>query len=454
MRPRGPVRSALVSVIAATTLVAIKLVTGLITGSLALIAEAIHSGTDLIAALLTFLALRVAIRPADPGHPFGHGKAEHLAALAEGTFLLGASALIAYRSLARLTEAHPAPVDAAWYAFAVLGVVIVIDAVRAVGAWRASREYASPALASNAIHFASDLVGSAAVLVGLGFVRAGQPAGDSVAALLVAGLVIVAAARLMRKNVQVLMDQAPGGADAVAREAIAGIQPPVRLRRLRIRQSAGRHFADVVVGVRSDAGVGQGHAVADAVERALHAALPGSDVVVHVEPRGSGSLRERVSAAALTVRGVREIHNLTMLEVDGRTELSLHLKLPPEMSLDQAHIIASETERAITEAVSEVASVHTHIEPLKEPAVGRAAASPSAELLEHSVVELVEELTGTSPVSVRLRETDGGAIVFLTLAVGPERSLVQAHERATLIEERIRQRQPSIVDVVIHTEPS
>jgi divalent metal cation (Fe/Co/Zn/Cd) transporter len=209
----------------------------------------------------------------------------------------------------------------------------------------------------------------------------------------------------------------------------------------------------VVVGVRSDAGVGQGHAVANAVEDALHGALPGSDVVVHVEPRRSGTLRERVSAAALTIRGVREIHNLTMLEIDGRTELSLHLKLPHDMTLDQAHSIASETEAAIIAAVPEVSTVHTHIEPLKEPALGRAAASPGAELLERSVVELVRELTGSAPLQVRLRETDGGAMLFLTMAMDRGRSLAEAHTQATAIEERIRSREPAIADVVVHTEP-
>src|SRR3954463_6832379 len=149
---RGPLRVAQVSVFAAAALVAIKLVTGLVTGSLGMIAEAFHSGTDLVAAILTFLALRVAIRPADTDHPYGHGKAEHLAALGEAAFLVLASLLIAGLSVRRLVDGGGHSVDVTWWSLAVLVVVLVIDASRATLSWRASREHHSAALRSNALH--------------------------------------------------------------------------------------------------------------------------------------------------------------------------------------------------------------------------------------------------------------------------------------------------------------
>ena len=170
------------------------------------------------------------------------------------------------RALERLFGSGTHTVHAAWYVFAVVGVVIVVDASRASISWRAARRYSSAALASNALHFASDLVGSLAVLVGLVLARAGHPSGDSIAALFVAVLVLVAAARLMRGNVDVLMDRAPADAEAAARAAIGALSPAVDLRRLRMRQAAGRQFADVVIGVSSSAAVGPGHAAADAVE--------------------------------------------------------------------------------------------------------------------------------------------------------------------------------------------
>jgi len=448
-------RTALVSVAAACVLIVVKLVTGLATGSLGLISEAVHSGTDLVAALLTFFAVGVAGRPADRGHPYGHGKAEHLSALAEAAILVAASLFIAWRALGRIAGGGHPEIDAAWWALSVVGVVMVIDVSRALVSVRAARRYHSAALGANALHFASDLAGSAAVLVGLIAVRAGYASADSVAALFVALLVLVAAGRLMRQNVDVLMDRAPAEAHAAARRAIQAIEPFVDLRRLRLRQAAGRHFADVVIGVQPGAAVAQGHAVADAVEAAVEGVLPGADVVVHVEPRQGteAALRERTLAAALRVPRVREIHNVNVLRIGERTEVSLHLKLPGELSLAEAHAIASSVEAAIAEAVPEVDAVQTHLEPLAEPAEATAARPAEVELEIERVRQIVREVTSGEARGIRFLHSDEGLVVFLTLRVDPESPLSEAHARASEIEARVREAQPEIADVIVHTEP-
>ncbi|TMM09808.1 MAG: cation-efflux pump [Actinobacteria bacterium] len=441
-------RTALLSVIAAVALIALKLATGLATHSLGLLSEAAHSGTDLVAALLTFFAVGVAGRPADVGHQYGHGKAEHLAALGEGGILVLASVAIMWRAIVRLTGSHGG-VHAPWYALAVIGVVICVDVARTLASARAARAYDSPALASNALHFASDLAGSVAVLAGLLLVRAGYANADSVAALFVAVLVLVAAVRLMRGNVDVLMDRAPAAAEDAARRAIVGLRPSVDLRRLRMRQAAGRHFADVVIGVSPDAVVGQGHAAADAVERAVQGAVPEADVVVHVEPLESeAAVRERAHAAALAVPRVREVHNVSVLSVAGGTEVSLHLKLPGELSLEEAHGIAEEVERAIRGAVPEITAVQTHLEPLAETAGAAEVAGDAA-----TVRSIVREITGVEPHDLRFLDTDEGLVAHMTLRLGSGQALSDAHARASEIEERIRLKLPEIDDVVVHTEP-
>jgi cation diffusion facilitator family transporter len=441
-------RTALFSVFAAVALIALKLGTGLVTHSLGLVSEAAHSGTDLIAALLTFFAVGVAVRPADLGHQYGHGKAEHLAALAEGTILVAASVAIIWRAISRLVHGGTS-VHATWYALLVVGVVIGIDVARTVASWRASRSYASPALASNALHFGSDLGGSVAVLIGLLLVRAGHQGADAVAALFVASLVLVAAARLMRRNVDVLMDRAPADAEEAARRAIIAVSPPVQLRRLRMRQAAGRVFADVVIGVDYGAGVGQGHAAADAVERGVQSALPEADVVVHVEPIGAADaeVRERAHAAALDVPRVREVHNVSVVSVDRGTELSLHLKLPGNLSLEEAHAIGEQVERAIERAVPEVSSVRTHLEPLGEEAAGTEVPGDAA-----TVRRIVRAELGVEPAELRFVDTDEGLVAYLTLRLGAD-TLADAHADASRIEELIRRERPEIADVVVHTEP-
>jgi cation diffusion facilitator family transporter len=460
--PRSPeaqrnttlLRSALGSVVAAAFLVTLKLVAGLISGSLGLVAEAVHSGTDLVAALLTFLALRVATRPPDRDHPYGHGKAEHLAALGEGGFLVLASAFIAVQAIARLTEGGHQEVDANLWTFAVLAVVLVVDISRLTISHRAAVRHNSPALASNALHFASDMVGTIAVLLGLILARSGTPEADSVAALVVAVLVVVAAVRLMRRNVNVLMDATPEEAQAAARAAIAEAEPGVELRRLRVRAAAGRNFVEATIAVPADAALGEGHAVADSIEEAVRRALPGSDVVVHVEPGSAdGDLRERASAAALTVRGVREVHNVRVVDVDGRQELSLHLKLPADLDLGAAHDIACAVEAAIHEAAPEVVDVHTHIEPLSAGAEGAEPRHADVAGEEAVVQQLVRDLTGRPAEDLRFRAGDDGLVVLLTVRLDGTRTLDQAHGVASELERRIRERAPAIDEVIVHTEP-
>jgi cation diffusion facilitator family transporter len=442
-------RSALLSVAAAAVLVVLKLTVGLATHSLGLVSEAAHSGTDLVAALLTYFAVRVAARPADVSHQFGHGKAEHLSALTEAGFLALVSLFISGRAIEQLVGITHGHVHVTWYAFAVLGVVIAIDLSRMLVSWRTARRYESAALASNALHFGSDLFGSLAVLCGLIFVHYGYPNGDPIAALVVGVLVLLAAARLIKVNVDVLMDRAPAEAEAAALAAIGELSPAVEVRRIRMRQAGSRQFADVVIGVSPSAAVGQGHAAADAVEAAVERALPNADVVVHVEPIEDATLRERAHAAALAVPSVREVHNLALVDVDGRTELSLHVKLPGDLSLDEAHDIAEQLESAICAAVPDISGVQTHLEPLAEVAEAREVEAEGAALVRR----IVRESTGEEPRELRFLNTTHGLVAFLTLGLDGTHRLDEAHKRASEIEERIRRERPDIADVIVHTEP-
>jgi cation diffusion facilitator family transporter len=413
------------------------------------VSEAVHSGTDLVAALLTFFAVGVSGRPADRGHPYGHGKAEHLAALAEAAALAAVSVGVAALAVARIAGWVESEVEAAWWTFAAIGLVIAIDVSRTLVSLRAARRYTSDALLSNALHFASDLAGTLAVLAGLIAVSAGFPEGDSLAALFVGALVLLAAARLMRRNIDVLMDRAPADAVAAARQAIFGVEPHVELRRLRLRQAAGRAFVDAVIGVPAEAAIGQGHAAADRVEEAVERALPGSDVVVHVEPHGdAAALRDRVRAAAMNVPRVREIHNLNVLELGEGIQVSLHLKLPGELSLEEAHAVAEQVEAVIRDAVPEVAAVQTHIEPLKEAAPGRLVHEDPAE-----VERIVRDATGRKPTEIRFLTTDSGLVVLLTLGIDAGSTLAQAHALASGVEASIRRALPGVADVIVHTEP-
>jgi len=444
-------RTALVSIGAAAVLVVLKLGTGLLTGSLGLVAAGIESSGDVVAAVLTFFAIRLGARPADPGHPYGHRRAENLAALGEAAILTGGGVFVLVEAVSRLTGGTE-ELEAHWYVFLVIGLALVIDVNRVLISMRTARRFRSAALRSNAFHFAGDLVGSAAVLVGFVLVALGIAQGDALAALVVSGIIFAAAGRLVADNASVLMDRAPTSADEAARAAIEELGPGIELRRLRLRESAGRYFADAVVEVPPGQAVVAGHAAADEVEAAVREALPDSDVVVHVEPRRRGlDLRDRVLAAALAEPLVREAHDIAIFEHDGEASVSLHLKLPADLPLADAHAVAERVEAAIR-SEPRVSAVQTHLEPLERPLAGRPGDAREDEQARR-VEAVVRERLGEAPRAVRVVSTEVGVVIFLTVGVGPRASLAEAHAQASGLEEALRREQPGIADVVVHTEP-
>jgi cation diffusion facilitator family transporter len=447
-----PQRTTLVSIVAASFLVALKLGVGLATGSLGLISTGIESSGDVIAAVLTFFAVRLGGRPADPEHPYGHRRAENLGALGEAVILIAGGVFVAAEAIEHLAR-DSAPPRIHWYQFAVIAVALVVDLSRTIVSRRAARRFASAALRGNAFHFAGDMAGSVAVLAGLLAVDAGFAQGDAVAALLVAVIICAAGARLIGENANVLMDRTPAEAREAAERAIDALGADIELSRLRLRESAGRYFADVVVTVPPGQAVVEGHQAANQIEEAVEGALPGSDVVVHVEPRRRGlDLRERVLAIALAEPLVMEAHDITIFEQQDSVNVSLHLKFPAELPLAEAAQIADRVEQAIL-ARPRVSAVQTHLEPLERTLSARAA-DISADLHATREIErLVRERTELDPQRVKLLSTEAGRVVFLTLDVDPGESLTAAHRLASELEEELRRRVPDIADVVIRTEP-
>jgi cation diffusion facilitator family transporter len=447
----GQQRTTVVSIITASSLMVLMLGVGLAADSLGLVSTGIESTGDVVAAVVTFLAVRLGARPADDSHPFGHRRAENLSALAEASILLGGGLIVVIEAVQRLIG-NGSSLSARWYVFAVIGVAIVVNISRALIARRAARRYGSAALRSNSFHFASDVGGSIAVLVGLIAVRAGFRDGDAISALIVAGFIFTAAGRLIFENAQVLMDTAPADARTAARDAIASLSPEIELDRLRLRESGGRYFADVVVAIPPGRAVVEAHAAADDVEDAVEQVLPDSDVVVHVEPQRRGlTLRDRVLAIALSEPTVSEAHDITIFDHGDQHSVSLHLKLPADSSLATAHEVAQRVEDAIGE-LPHVSDVRTHLEPLEQPIAADPTAGNNSAALQ-TIKTVVDRYAHTPARDMRLLPTHEGDVLFITVSVGATASLEQAHRLASGLEEELRQEVPSIADVVVHTEP-
>ncbi len=283
-------------------------------------------------------------------------------------------------------------------------------------------------------------------------VRAGFRDGDAIAALIVAGFIFTAAGRLIFENAQALMDTAPENARSVARDAILTLSPEVELDRLRLRESGGRYFADVVVAIPPGRAVIEGHAPADHVEHAIEQALPNSDVVVHVEPQHRGlTLRDQVLAIALGESAVSEANDITIFEHGDQHSVSLHLKLSAESSLATAHEIAERVERAVG-TLPTVSDVRTHLEPLEQPIAADPSPGNNPRALE-TIKTVVQRYAHTPARELRLLPTQDGDVLFITVSVGSTASLPYAHQLASKLEEVLREVLPSIADVVVHTEP-
>jgi cation diffusion facilitator family transporter len=437
----GQQRTTVVSIITASCLMVLMLGVGLASASLGLISTGIESTGDVVAAVVTFFAVRVGARPADQSHPFGHRRAENLSALAEASILLGGGFIVVIEAVQRLIG-HGSSLSARWYVFAVISLAVVVNISRALVARRSAERYGSAALRSNSFHFASDVGGSIAVLIGLITVRAGFRDGDPISA----------AGRLIFENAQVLMDSAPADAEAAARGAIAALSPEIEVDRLRLRESGGRYFADVVVAIPPGQAVVEAHATADDVEDAIEQVLPNSDVVVHVEPQRRGlTLRDQVLAIAISEPGVSEAHDITIFDHAQQHSVSLHLKLPADSSLATAHRIAERVENAIA-ALPAVSDVRTHLEPLEQPIAADPTAAGDRDVL-HMIRTTVQRYAHTPARDLRLLPTQVGDVVFLTISVGATASLTTAHQLAGDLEEELRHELPSIADVVVHTEP-
>lgn len=455
-------RVALTSVGAAVVLTAMKLVVGLMTGSLGLLAEAAHSGLDLVAALITYFAVRFSDKPADAEHQYGHGKIESLSALAETALLLLTCGWIIYEAVERLFFKQ-VEVEATLAAFGVIVISIVIDVSRSRALRRVARKHGSQALEADALHFSTDVWSSAVVLVGLALVKLGEytghghvlQRGDAVAALIVALIVIWVSTQLGRRTIDALLDRAPTGLTARVERAIRQLDGVLECRQLRLRPSGNQTFVDVTIGVRRGLSLETSHEISRAAEARVQAELPNADVVVHVEPvcDAGETLSERIRAIA--VNQGQTVHNILVSEEQGRLFVELHIEVDGDMDLRQAHADADRLEAALHTELPNLAAVTTHIEPRRERGAALRDVTHSSEELIRRVREIVAAAPGvTACHDVALRRAGGE--LFLSMHCTFESGLpVRAvHDISSELENRLRAAIPGLARVTTHPEPS
>jgi cation diffusion facilitator family transporter len=439
------------------------------TGSLGVLSEALHSGLDLVAAILTWLSVRVSDRPADSDHTYGHGKIENFSAFVETGLLLATAVYIIYEAFVRLLykTVHLKP---NLLVFLILGLAMCIDLLRSRALARVAREYPSEALEADALHFSTDVWSTFAVILGIAAVWIGQRTGmswlqnaDPVAALVVAAIVIWVSAQLGKRTLGALLDAAPAGLQERVAAAVAGLDGVLSTERVRVRRAGNQHFVDVTISVPRSTSFEQVHAISDAVEHRVAEIIP-ADVMVHMEPRAAAgeNLFDRIRAIAAR-RGL-SVHELSAHQLDRRLFIEMHLEVADELSLRAAHRQATELEEEIrtladvpAPAAGAAPIVNIHIEPLgSDIAVVEARHGEMADL-GHAIEEYINSLPEYRELvdchEVHVRRVEHKILASCHCAMDGNLPITQVHDVIGALEDHIKKRFSQVARVTIHPEP-
>jgi cation diffusion facilitator family transporter len=457
-------RAALLSVGSAMLLVSLKTFLVLRTGSLGVLSEALHSGLDLLAAIITFLSVRMSDLPADEKHPYGHGKVENFSAFVETGLLVLTALYIVYEAFDRLFF-RTVHIEPSLTAILVLFCALAIDLTRARALRNVAKKYVSEALEADALHFSTDVWSTTVVIAGIALVWAGEAwnlswliYADALAGLAVAGVILWVGSRLGRRTLDALLDAAPEGLQQEIARAVSRMDGVLDVDRVRVRRAGNRHFVDATVSVARTASLEQVHALSDAIEKRIGEIVP-SDVMVHAEPRAPQGEHLFEAIRAVAQRKGLAIHDVTALQQDGKLYIELHLEVDENLSLREAHRQATELEEEILKIRDGSADVNIHIEPL-----GRHIATPDTGIGEmKQLSHLVEDFINTLPGeydelvnchNVRVRQVEHRILVSCHCTMKGALPITQVHDVTGALEDRVKEKFPQIARVTIHPEPA
>jgi cation diffusion facilitator family transporter len=446
-------RVAAISIAASAAMAVAKFVVGVAIGSLALISEALHSSVDLVATVVTWMVVQVSDKPADDEHHYGHGKIESLSALGVIAMLYVLAGGILVAAWGRLREGTQPPALSV-VPFAVLLLDIAVNLWRAWALHRAARATASQALAADALHFASDVFGSFAVIIGLALSGLGYRWGDAAAAIGVAVVISLLGLRLARSTVETLLDRAPEGVSDKAASAIRSVPGVVGIERLRARMVGPTHFIDAIVQVPRTFPIDRVEEIKQRAQKAVTSALGEADLTFTAVPvaRDNESVRERIMVIARN-SGLA-VHHVTVHDLGDKLTVSIDLEVDGEMAIDAAHAIAHEFERNIRDEFGDV-EVDTHIEPLEpELPQGADAAPARVEAIKAALTRFAADTEMHDIHNVRVRDTDAGEIVNFHCRAAPHISVIKVHDNVDEIERALRRAFPTVKRVISHAEPA
>ncbi|NTU46475.1 cation-efflux pump [Candidatus Roizmanbacteria bacterium] len=442
------------SVFASILLTGMKLVVGLLTGSIGILSEAAHSALDFGAALITFFAVKYSDKPADKTHPYGHGKIESISALAETVLLVITSIWIIYEAVHRLLV-KSVEIEVTWYAFAVMIISIVVDVSRSRALFKAAKENKSQALEADALHFQSDILSSGVVIVGLFFVSLGIKGADAIAAIAVALIVVFISYRLGRRTFDVLIDTAPRGLTEQVQQVILEVEGVLSVERLRLRPTGHTYFVDMIIGVSRKLPLETIHRITDEVEKTVQKSISDADVVIHTKPivPKDETIVDRIQL--LAQRHNLSVHDISVQSLETKKYVNFDLEVPSDLSIEKAHKAATHLEHTIEQELGEDVVIESHLEPLR-PSVLKSAPVSVHELdrVKNAAIAVQKQLGHVRDIhQIEARTVSGKLFVTLHGFVPSSMPLEEAHALSSKLEYLMKEKLPSIERVVVHIEP-
>jgi cation diffusion facilitator family transporter len=451
-------RAAALSVFAALLLTMMKLVVGVLTNSIGVISEALHSGLDLLAAAITLGAVRSASKEPDIEHQYGHGKIENFSALIETILLWITSAWIIYEALRRIIGEEF--IEPTIWGIAVMLASVVVDYERSRMLYRTARQYNSQALEADALHFSTDMLSSIVVLIGLILVYIGFPIGDPLGALGVSIVILYVSYNLARRSFNFLVDRAPEGVREVVIKTCANIPGVLECSRVRVRTSGPDLFVDVVVTVDETVSTSESHIITEMIESALAYLAPKVDVMVHVEPVEMESANliglsvyEQLQILARREPEIRSVHNVRVFPVKGGFELAADLEMAPNLTVQEAHKLSDLFEMKIRQMEPRVKSVNLHLETTEVETEAKDVTKESTDLVDE-----VRKLIDSSDFGIKcsriiVKQDNTEISLLIDCSIDGAISLIKSHEISNGIEKRILEYFPNVSNVFIHIEP-
>jgi cation diffusion facilitator family transporter len=455
------------SVVAAIGLVGTKIIVAIWTNSLGILSEALHSSIDLIAAFVTLAAVRMSERPADSDHHYGHEKIESLSSLFETALLFVTCAWIVYEAIHRLIS--PVEVDVTYIAIGVMVFSIIVDYTRSKALHKMAVRYKSQALEADAIHFSTDLISSAVVIIGIMVTMAATSgaipiefrAFDSISALGVGVITAVIGYRLWKRSIHTLMDGAPEGISELVADEAMRVKEIRGVNQVRVRETGPTVYIDCTVLIDKVVPLEQAHRVTDEFTNRIRKRVDNAVIMVNAEPFcvEPTDLVDKIRAEAADFKEIKTVHNINVSEFDNDTgdelEVDFHLELDGDLSLDKAHTIATRLENRIKTLDQRITQVTTHIEPADCHSCGLKSVRVGEEGMARSIKQLVATFPEIEEVTrISVQKTEGKIRVGMCCSFGSRNSVKQAHDVAEKLEGVIRVKHPEVDVVSIHMEPS